>query len=204
MHILLSKEPQSKIIPLSLQINCIKLDKMKSFICTLLMIALVAFASVAQERDIVKDINNSGVVSITLPSGLVERNNGTVGKTQQVKTDADESTPRQENKTIDSPRRGNTSQQTVQGRKVGFRIQVCNDNSPNGKANAQARARAISMKYPQYRTYITYNTPAWRLRIGDFKDQSEANAALARVRSSFPAFSGEMFLVKDNINVWSR
>lgn len=176
----------------------------KSFICSILMIALVIFTSVAQERDIVKDINKSGVVTISLPDGLISRSNESVVKKQQVRVEDDDNTAVQENKVIDNPRRGNTSQQTVQGRKVGFRIQVYNDNSANGKANAQARARAISMKYPQYRTYISYNAPAWRLRIGDFKDRSEANAALNRVRSSFPQFSGEMFLVKDNINVWSR
>ena len=58
--------------------------------------------------------------------------------------------------------------------------------------------------YPDIPTHITFAEPYFRLRIGDFKDQGEAAAALSRVRSAFPAFSGQMMLVKDNVNVWSK
>ena len=60
------------------------------------------------------------------------------------------------------------------------------------------------MKFPQYRSYISYKAPAWRLRIGDFKTKREAQAALQRIKSVYPKFAREMVIVRDRINVWSN
>ena len=103
------------------------------------------------------------------------------------------------------PKRTHTSQQTIESRGVGFRIQAYTDNNPRtAKAAAQRRARDIAMKFPQYRSYISYKAPAWRLRIGDFKTQREAQAALQRIKSVYPKFAREMVIVRDRINVWSN
>jgi len=107
--------------------------------------------------------------------------------------------------TIKKPRRSNISQQTIQSRSVGYRIQAYTDNNfKTAKAAAQQRARDIAMKFPQYRSYITYKAPSWRLRIGDFKSQREAQAALSRIKSVFPKFARQMVIVRDHINVWSN
>ena len=74
----------------------------------------------------------------------------------------------------------------------------------SAKAAAQKRARDIAMKFPQYRSYITYKAPSWRLRIGDFKTQQEAKAALNRIKSVYPNFAREMVIVRDRINIWSN
>ena len=103
------------------------------------------------------------------------------------------------------PKRNHTSQQTIESRGVGFRIQAYTDNNPRtAKAAAQKRAHDIAMKFPQYRSYISYKAPAWRLRIGDFKTQREAQAALQRIKSVYPKFAREMVIVRDRINVWSN
>ena len=103
------------------------------------------------------------------------------------------------------PKRNHTSQQTIESRGVGFRIQAYTDNNPRtAKAAAQQRARDIAMKFPQYRSYISYKAPSWRLRIGDFKTQREAQAALQRIKSVYPKFAREMVIVRDRINVWSN
>ena len=60
------------------------------------------------------------------------------------------------------------------------------------------------MKFPQYRSYISYKAPSWRLRIGDFKTQQEAKAALNRIKSVYPNFAREMVIVRDRINIWSN
>ena len=60
------------------------------------------------------------------------------------------------------------------------------------------------MKFPQYRSYITYKAPAWRLRIGDFKTRGEAQAALARIKKIYPNYAREMVIVRDRINIWSN
>ncbi|MBE6315270.1 MAG: SPOR domain-containing protein [Bacteroidales bacterium] len=112
---------------------------------------------------------------------------------------------KKEEVTPKKPKRTHTSQQTIESRGVGFRIQAYTDNNPRtAKAAAQRRARDIAMKFPQYRSYISYKAPAWRLRIGDFKTQREAQAALQRIKSVYPKFAREMVIVRDRINVWSN
>ena len=102
------------------------------------------------------------------------------------------------------PKRNHTTQQSIQARSVGYRIQAFSDNTASAKALAQQRARNIAMKFPQYRSYISYNAPSWRLRIGDFKSQDDAQKALQRVRAAFPAYGREMIIVRDRINVWGN
>ena len=103
------------------------------------------------------------------------------------------------------PKRTHTSQQTIESRGVGYRIQAYSDNNhKTAKAAAQQRARDIAMKFPQYRSYISYKAPSWRLRIGDFKTQREAQEALKRIKSVYPKFAREMVIVRDRINVWSN
>jgi hypothetical protein len=111
---------------------------------------------------------------------------------------------KKEELTPKKPKRNHTSQQTIESRGVGYRIQAYSDNNhKTAKAAAQKRARDIAMKFPQYRSYISYKAPAWRLRIGDFKTQREAQAALHRIKSVYPKFAREMVIVRDRINVWS-
>jgi len=103
------------------------------------------------------------------------------------------------------PKRQHTSQQTIEDRSVGYRIQAYSDNNyKTAKASAQKRARDIAMKFPQYRSYISYKAPSWRLRIGDFKTRGEAQTALRRIKSVYPKFAREMVIVRDRINIWSN
>ncbi len=95
------------------------------------------------------------------------------------------------------------SHQEVEMRSYGYRILVYHTNkSKNAKANAQKRAKDITMKFPQYQFYFTYKAPTWRLRVGDFVDEESAHRALKQLRQSFPMYSKEMTIIHDNINVW--
>lgn len=97
-----------------------------------------------------------------------------------------------------------TTQQYISNRSVGYRIQAYSDNNfRTAKSSAKARAKAIAMKFPQYRSYLTYKAPFWRLKIGDFRSHGEATKVLNQMRKSFPNFSGELSVVRDRINVWS-
>ena len=117
----------------------------------------------------------------------------------------DDEKKKKEEVTPKKPKRNHTSKQTIENRGVGYRIQAYSDNnSRTAKAAAQKRARDIAMKFPQYRSYITYKAPSWRLRIGDFKTQREAQAALQRIKSVYPNFAREMVIVRDRINIWSN
>lgn len=131
----------------------------------------------------------------------LDEDDNTAKKDEEKKKDEDK---KKEEVTPKKPKRQHTSQQTIENRGVGYRIQAYTDNNPRtAKAAAQQRARDIAMKFPQYRSYITYKAPAWRLRIGDFKTQAEAQAALSRIRSVFPSYARQMTIVRDHINVWN-
>jgi hypothetical protein len=133
---------------------------------------------------------------------LDEDDNKDVKKDEEKKKDEDK---KKEEVTPKKPKRQHTSQQTIENRGVGYRIQAYSDNNyKTAKAAAQQRARDIAMKFPQYRSYISYKAPSWRLRIGDFKTQKEAQAALQRIKSVYPKFAREMVIVRDRINIWSN
>lgn len=93
------------------------------------------------------------------------------------------------------------SVQSQHHRSSGWRIQVFSDsNQRTAKGEASAKSRNISSRFPQYRTYVTYNSPYWRLRVGDFRSQTEANEAAAEIRRAFPGYAKEIRVVRDRIN----
>ncbi|GEM_PF-2105515 len=95
------------------------------------------------------------------------------------------------------------SRQEVEMRSYGYRILVYNTNkSKNAKANAQKRARDISIKFPQYQFYFNYKAPTWRLRLGDFAEEQDARRAMKQLRQAFPMYAKEMTIIHDHINVW--
>ncbi len=191
---------------------------------------LITIAISAQTSpDITRRINQSGQVKVDAPQGLTTRNNNNLNKPEEPRKtqqkvekrnddnnesindiDDEEKDKEKEKEKVKEktdkpkqPKRERTTQQTIQGRSVGYRIQAYTDNNQRtAKASAQARARAIAMRFPQYRSYISYNAPSWRLRIGDFKSRQEAQAALSRIRGVFPSYAREMTIVRDHINVW--
>ena len=203
-------------------------------ILSLCLMLVIALAASAQRPQITDRLNQSGQVTVDAPKELVKRNNADLGKQQSTnqdkkvkekdkkktdsKSDEDKlneldeeekdvkkDEKKKEELTPKKPKRTHTSQQTIEDRGVGFRIQAYTDNNPKtAKAAAQQRARDIAMKFPQYRSYISYKAPSWRLRIGDFKTQRDAQAALQRIKSVYPKFAREMVIVRDRINIWSN
>ncbi|MBQ7042237.1 MAG: SPOR domain-containing protein [Muribaculaceae bacterium] len=83
----------------------------------------------------------------------------------------------------------------------GYRIQIFSDNnSRTAKNEAKSKSLLISEKFPELRTYITYNAPFWRLRVGDFRTLEEANDIVVKLKEEFPKFSKEIRVVRDRIN----
>ena len=88
------------------------------------------------------------------------------------------------------------------GRMAGYRIQVYSDgNQRNAKKQTQLKAAQVSRRFPNLRTYISYSAPFWRLRVGDFRSRSEADAAAAQLRQAFPAFRTEIRIVRDRVYI---
>lgn len=96
---------------------------------------------------------------------------------------------------------GVSAETSSRQRSSGYRVQVFLDNNPStAKGTARSRANSISARFPELRTYVTYNSPYWRLRVGDFRTQAEATAAAEELRRAFPRSAKEIRVVRDNIN----
>ncbi len=93
-------------------------------------------------------------------------------------------------------------QRPINGRMAGFRVQVFSDNNARTAQNeARSKQRTISARFPQFQTYVMYTSPYWRLKVGDFRTQQEANNAADELRKAFPAYSKEIRVVRDRVNI---
>lgn len=88
-------------------------------------------------------------------------------------------------------------------KREGYRIQVFNDgrNQASLQARAKARGNAVVSRFPKYRgqIYTFSSAPNWYTRVGNFKTQAEASAAMSELKRAFPSFAGEMRVVKCQI-----
>lgn len=147
--------------------------------------------TVASRHSVVDEIERGGALRINMPDRLRARLIPVEVVTSVVEEETDENqvTP-------------SKPHATVSGKMGGYRIQVFSDNNTRtAKTEARARARNVSARFPQYPTYVVYNSPYWRLRVGNFRTQDEANAAAHELKEAFPDYSREIRVVKDRITL---
>lgn len=85
--------------------------------------------------------------------------------------------------------------------RTGYRVLVFDDNNPRtARSQAESRHRQMQAEFPQMRAYVTFNSPYWRVKVGDFRTRGEAEAAMAELRHKFPALAAYMRIVRDKIN----
>lgn len=75
----------------------------------------------------------------------------------------------------------------------GFRIQVISTTDRNKAIAAKTK---IYQAYPELKPYIIYQSPYYRLKVGNFKERDEAEGYLPKLLKDFP---GTSFIVKDTI-----
>lgn len=150
------------------------------------IIFTVPMASVAQQPDtptvtlppnIVDEVQADGIISVEIPQGVYDR-------LQPVEPQLD----------------GKEAQPSSLGRMAGYRIQAFSGNSTNAKSEGQNRERQVKTYFPEYKCYLVYNAPYWRLRVGDFRTRAEAEEAAATMKRVFPAFKREITVVRDRIS----
>lgn len=85
--------------------------------------------------------------------------------------------------------------------RAGYRIQVFDDNNVRtAKQAAQARKNMIETRFPELPAYVTFNSPYWRVKVGDFSSRSEAESVMAEIAHAFPAIARQLRIVRDRIN----
>lgn len=162
------------------------------------MISLMSWGQTPTDSvpSIVEAIEASGVIFIEQPQGLANRLKSAVkvGELSAIATG---------NQSLDngSSNEGNSSSGAGSVKTAGYRVQVFSDNNARtAKSEARNKAQSISARLPQYRTYVVYQSPFWRLKVGDFTTESEAEAAADEIKKLFPSYAREVRVVKDRIN----
>lgn len=82
----------------------------------------------------------------------------------------------------------------------GYRVQVYSNNGINSKSIAEARALLIKEKFSEYPSYVIYNAPFWRVKIGDFRTKQDAEDFANELKNAYPQFRREISIVRDRIN----
>src|SRR5580692_6005394 len=77
----------------------------------------------------------------------------------------------------------------------GFRIQVINTPDRNKVYDAKAK---VYQEFPDWKPYLLYQAPNYKLRVGDFKTQEDAEAAMQQLAKLFP--SG-LYVIRDIIEI---
>lgn len=84
----------------------------------------------------------------------------------------------------------------------GWRIQVFSGNNQHiSKIEAFRKETDVKTTFPELLTYLKFNAPIWRLRVGDFQTYQDAQKMLVQLRHTFPTYGHEMYIVRDRIQV---
>ena len=130
---------------------------------------------------IIRQIEESGFITINIPEGL----NAILSFNEQDAKNVDE----------------NAVESTRVSSKIGYRVQVFDDNNVRtAKTAAQERKNMIESRFPEFHGYIQFNSPYWRVKVGDFRTRSEAEAAMGAIRAAFPSIGSQLRVVRDKIN----
>lgn len=75
----------------------------------------------------------------------------------------------------------------------GYRVQVYFGTDRKAAYKAQAKIKSL---FPDLETYISYNQPNYRIKVGDFRTRLEAAKLVSQLRTSFPT----LFIFNEQIN----
>ena len=95
---------------------------------------------------------------------------------------------------------GSNSSNTNIIRVPGYRVQVFSGNSQRiSKDEALRKQSQVRGFDDDLTTYISYKSPFWRLRVGDFRSYEEAFLFMKQLAKEFPSFGREMNVVREEI-----
>lgn len=77
----------------------------------------------------------------------------------------------------------------------GFRILIIFDSGNNSKTRVSQRKAGFESRYPEIKAYLIFKEPNYKLRVGDFRTELEAEGFLNRIRSRYPG----AYVVPDKI-----
>jgi len=86
----------------------------------------------------------------------------------------------------------------------GYRVQVFSSNVQRTAKNEAFRIeKQIQDEFPDQPVYVNYISPFWKVRVGDFKTQTQAQAFRSKLIEAFPQMRSEVYLVHEQIIISS-
>ncbi len=81
---------------------------------------------------------------------------------------------------------------------LGYRVQVyMGNNQKKSKSDALEREKKIKEVFPELSSYLSFASPFWKLRVGDFRTHTDALVMSKKILSAFPEMAGEVYIVRD-------
>jgi len=78
----------------------------------------------------------------------------------------------------------------------GYRVQIYSDSGNQSKLRTQRRQAEFYRKYPGVPSYIIYDAPDFKLRVGDFRTRLDARRFLEKIARDYEG----AYIVVDFIN----
>lgn len=69
----------------------------------------------------------------------------------------------------------------------GFRVQICSESGNAAKDVANGEKARFYHIYDDYKAYMVWESPNFKVRVGDFKNRLEANLFWFKIKEDFPA-----------------
>jgi len=79
----------------------------------------------------------------------------------------------------------------------GFRVQLFSDSGNNSKNKAHAVYNAFVLKYPETGAYLSFISPNYKVRVGDFRTRLDAQRFLLELAVDYP----NAFIVEEPIHL---
>jgi hypothetical protein len=68
----------------------------------------------------------------------------------------------------------------------GYRIQIFEESGNKSSTRAREVMSEFSYKYPDMPTYLTWQAPNFKVRVGDFRTRMEAEGFLKKIKKNYP------------------
>lgn len=79
---------------------------------------------------------------------------------------------------------------------TGYRIRVFYNNDPSARSRSESIAAAIRLQFPGTPVYRSFESPNYKVTVGDFRTKDEAQYLYNALKSAYPT----AFLIKESIN----
>lgn len=78
----------------------------------------------------------------------------------------------------------------------GYRVRVFYDNGPQARDKSEAIEQLLKKQYPEVMVYRSFESPNYKVSIGDFRTKDEAQRIYNALKGTYPT----AFIIKESIN----